>query len=86
TDLSRNDTILSSFLSKFPCVLILSDFNEILHPLLELYNSRDGTLLFKFLEPLVNSLIVSSGMELFSIGDDTYAAYAKQLHKDTKNV
>ncbi|CAI2170414.1 10254_t:CDS:2 [Funneliformis geosporum] len=86
TDLSRNDAILSSFLSKFPCVLILSDFKKILHPLLELYNPRDGTLLFKFLEPLVNSQIASSGMELFSVGDDTYSAYTKQLHKDTNNV
>ncbi|CAB4393950.1 unnamed protein product [Rhizophagus irregularis] len=82
TDLSRNDKILSSFLSKFPCVKILSDFNEILLPLLELYNPIDGTFLFKFFEPLVNSIIVSNSVKLFTIDDSIYSNYAKKLYDE----
>ncbi|CAB5158222.1 uncharacterized protein OCT59_018319 [Rhizophagus irregularis] len=82
TDLSRNDKILASFLSKFPCVKILSDFNEILLPLLELYNPIDGTFLFKFFEPLVNSIIVSNSVKLFTIDDSIYSNYAKKLYDE----
>lgn len=82
TDLSRNDKILSSFLSKFPCVKILSDFNEILLPLLELYNPIDGTFLFKFFEPLVNSIIVSNSVKLFTIDHSIYSNYAKKLYDE----
>lgn len=82
TDLSRNDKILSSFLSKFPCVKMLSDFNEILLPLLELSNPSDGTFLFKFFEPLVNSIIVSNGAKLFTIDDSIYSIYAKKLYDE----
>ncbi|RIA80610.1 hypothetical protein C1645_792208 [Glomus cerebriforme] len=82
TDLNRNDTILLSFLSQFPCVKMMTDFNEILFPLLELYNPKDGTFLYKFFEPLVNSIVASSGMKLFTIDDGIYSEFAKKLHHE----
>ncbi|GBB83390.1 hypothetical protein RclHR1_10110002 [Rhizophagus clarus] len=86
TDLDRNDQILTSFLSKFPCVKMLNDFNETLFPLLELYNPSDGTFLFKFFEPLVDSIIASNGMKLFTIDDSIYSKYAKKLYDDTSEI
>ncbi|PKC58748.1 hypothetical protein RhiirA1_427483, partial [Rhizophagus irregularis] len=58
------------------------DFNEILLPLLELYNPIDGTFLFKFFEPLVNSIIVSNSVKLFTIDDSIYSNYAKKLYDE----
>ncbi|CAG8733786.1 7549_t:CDS:2, partial [Racocetra fulgida] len=59
TDVNRNDTSLKPFFQAFPRVYMLDDFADLLEPLKFLKNPNDGMIMYEYLTPLVDLLVIS---------------------------
>ncbi|CAG8748763.1 21795_t:CDS:1 [Dentiscutata erythropus] len=81
TDVKRNDTSLQPFFQTFPCVYTLDDFADLLEPLKFLKNPEDGMIMYKFLTPLVDLLVISRSSKFYKTNKSTFSSYAGRLHK-----
>ncbi|CAG8566185.1 5468_t:CDS:1, partial [Scutellospora calospora] len=73
TDVKRNHPSLQPFFQTFPCVYTLDDFDDLLEPLKILRNPRDGMIMYEFLLPLVDLLIVSRGNKFYETHRSTFS-------------
>ncbi|CAG8554518.1 26600_t:CDS:2, partial [Racocetra persica] len=80
TDVKRNHPSLQLFFQTFPCVYTIDDFNDLLEPLKHLKNPKDGMIMYEFLLPLVDLLVVSKGNKFYRTRRSTFSTYAEQLH------
>ncbi|CAG8489520.1 1522_t:CDS:1, partial [Cetraspora pellucida] len=82
TDMKRDHISLQPFFQKFSsCTYILDDFKDLLEPLKFLKNPRDGIIMYEFLIPLVDLLVVSKGNKFYGTKNSTFSSYAQRLHK-----
>ncbi|CAG8637680.1 15661_t:CDS:2 [Racocetra persica] len=81
-DLKRDHIFLQSFFQTFSCAYILDDFNDLLEPLKFLKNPKDGMILYEFLIPLVDLLVVSKGNKFYGTEGSTFSNYAQRLNED----
>ncbi|CAG8755057.1 6485_t:CDS:1, partial [Racocetra fulgida] len=80
-DLKRDHISLQSFFQTFSCTYILDDFNDLLEPLKFLKNLKDDMILYEFLIPLVDLLVVSKGNKFYGTKGSTFSRYAQRLNE-----
>ncbi|CAG8738559.1 12906_t:CDS:1, partial [Dentiscutata heterogama] len=80
-DLERNHSSLQPLFKTFSCIYVLDDFNDLLEPLKFLKNPRDGMIMYKFLIPLVDLIVVSKGSKFYGTEKSTFSSYAKRLNE-----
>ncbi|KAF0337247.1 ciga protein [Gigaspora margarita] len=81
TDLKRDHISIQPFIQTFSsCINMLDDFKDLLEPLDFLKSPRDGMIMYEFLIPLVDLLVVSKGNKFYGTSGSTFSSYAEQLH------
>ncbi|CAG8792130.1 6854_t:CDS:1, partial [Racocetra fulgida] len=80
-DLKRDPIFLQPFFQTFTCTYILDDFNDLLEPLNFLKNPNDDMILYEFLIPLVDLLVVSKGKKFYGTRSSTFSKYAQRLNE-----
>ncbi|CAG8736397.1 2556_t:CDS:1 [Dentiscutata erythropus] len=80
-DIKRDHSSLQPFFQTFSCIYVLDDFNDLLEPLRFLKNPRDGMILYDFLIPLVDLIVVSKGSKFYGTEKSTFSSYAKRLNE-----
>ncbi|KAF0521123.1 ciga protein [Gigaspora margarita] len=81
TDVPRNISSIQLFFQTFPCVYMLDDFDDLLEPLKSLKNPNDGMIMFEFLIPFVDLLVVSMGNKFYKTYSSTFSKYAQFLNQ-----
>ncbi|CAG8546041.1 8913_t:CDS:1 [Ambispora gerdemannii] len=82
TDLSHPREAFKEIFSAFPCVFVLSDFNDQLKPIDSIQNPSDNTTLAHYLLPLVDLNVVASGQRFISTERKVSSNYAAHLHQN----
>ncbi|CAG8736590.1 17874_t:CDS:1 [Dentiscutata erythropus] len=77
----RDSESLRLFFQTFPCVHMLNDFDDLLEPLKSLKNPSDGTIMYEFLIPFVDLLVVSRGYKFYKTSSSTFSRYAGFLNR-----
>ncbi|CAG8756960.1 2157_t:CDS:1 [Cetraspora pellucida] len=80
TDGGHNTASLQPFFETFPCVYVRDDFDDLLEPLRSLRNPNDDTIMYEFLKPFVDLLVVSRGNKFYPTYTSTFSRYAKFLN------
>ncbi|KAG0247848.1 hypothetical protein BG011_000810 [Mortierella polycephala] len=76
----RENAIFDRLFETFNCVFTLDDFSDELAPLYEFRNPEDGTLMAKFLIPMVDAMVVAKAGAFFGTPASTFSNYIqKQL-------
>ncbi|CAG8799593.1 21516_t:CDS:2 [Gigaspora margarita] len=81
TDVPRNISSIQLFFQTFPCVYMLDDFDDLLEPLKSLKNPNDDMIMFEFLIPFVDLLVVSRGNKCYKTYSSTFSKYAQFLNQ-----
>ncbi|KAF0473289.1 ciga protein [Gigaspora margarita] len=77
----KNSESLQLFFQTFPYVYILDDFDDLLEPLKSLKNPIDGKIMYEFLVPFVDLLVVSRGKKFYRTYSSTFSKYAQLLNR-----
>ncbi|CAH1763580.1 4219_t:CDS:2 [Entrophospora sp. SA101] len=80
SDINREYESMKVFLDKFPCLKMLSDFEDQLEPYKSLINPVDNKVMSHFLIPLTDLMIAANGFDVFTIGGSTYGGYLGGYH------
>ncbi|KAG0000592.1 hypothetical protein BGZ65_004230 [Modicella reniformis] len=76
----RLNPIFDRLFETFSCIFTLDDFSEDLEPLHQYRNPEDGTLMAKFLIPMVDAMVVAKSAAFFGTPASTFSNYIqKQL-------
>ncbi|GJJ72194.1 hypothetical protein EMPS_04551 [Entomortierella parvispora] len=76
----RSNPIFDKLFESFDCIFTLDDFTEDLEPLHRFRNPEDGTLMAKFLIPMVDAMVVAKAAAFFGTPASTFSNYIlKQL-------
>ncbi|KAI9258828.1 hypothetical protein BDA99DRAFT_440708 [Phascolomyces articulosus] len=77
----RTNPLLRKIFATFPCVFVLSDFNEELHDLKRIQVVEEKVKLESYLIPMVDAMIAAQGHSFFGTADSTFSSYIeRQLH------
>ncbi|RIB26002.1 hypothetical protein C2G38_2241034 [Gigaspora rosea] len=77
----KNSKSLQLFFQTFPYVYVLDDFDDLLKPLKSLKNPIDGKIMYEFLVPFVDLLVVSRGNKFYRTRSSTFSRYAQHLNR-----
>ncbi|CAJ0762649.1 20159_t:CDS:2, partial [Entrophospora sp. SA101] len=72
SDINREYESMKVFLDKFPCLKMLSDFEDQLEPYESLINPVDNKVMSHFLIPLTDLMVAANGYDVFTIDISTY--------------
>ncbi|CAG8443153.1 12261_t:CDS:1 [Funneliformis mosseae] len=72
---------LKPIIQLLPCALMLEDFKDLLIPMNELVNERDGLRMTKFFIPILDLMIAANGKHVFTMRYSTYSSYLKRYHQ-----
>ncbi|KAG0279284.1 hypothetical protein BGZ95_001706 [Linnemannia exigua] len=76
----RSNPIFDRLFTTFDCIFTLDDFSEDLEKLTQYRNPEDGTLMTKFLIPMVDAMVVAKAAAFFGTPASTFSNYIqKQL-------
>ncbi|KAK3844691.1 MAG: hypothetical protein J3R72DRAFT_397759 [Linnemannia gamsii] len=76
----RSNPIFDHLFATFDCIFTLDDFSEDLEKLTQYRNPEDGTLMAKFLMPMVDAMVVAKAAAFFGTPASTFSNYIqKQL-------
>ncbi|KAI8145160.1 CigA protein [Fennellomyces sp. T-0311] len=77
----RTNPLLRKIFATFPCVFVLSDFNEELHDLKRIQVVEEKVKLESYLIPMVDAMIAAQGHTFHGTADSTFSSYIeRQLH------
>ncbi|KAI8598227.1 GDP-fucose protein O-fucosyltransferase, partial [Dissophora ornata] len=77
----RANPIFDKLFETFSCIFTLDDFEEDLELLHQFRNPEDGTLMAKFLIPMVDAMVAAKSAAFFGTPTSTFSNYIqKQLH------
>ncbi|OAQ26458.1 hypothetical protein K457DRAFT_79092, partial [Linnemannia elongata AG-77] len=74
----RSNTIFDRLFATFDCIFTLDDFTEDLEPLTQYRNPEDGTLMTKFLIPMVDAMVVAKAAAFFGTPASTFSNYIQR--------
>lgn len=74
----RSNPIFDRLFSTFDCIFTLDDFSEDLEPLTQYRNPEDGTLMTKFLIPMVDAMVVAKAAAFFGTPASTFSNYIQR--------
>ncbi|CAG8519996.1 4320_t:CDS:2 [Dentiscutata erythropus] len=80
-DVKRDHKSLRPLFQTFSCIYVLDDFNDLLEPLKLLKNPQNGMIMYKFLIPLVDLVVVSKGNKFYGSKSSTFSGYARRLNE-----
>jgi len=80
TDLEPDSPELASLRKAFPCLFILSDFNNYLTGF-EIVNPTDGVNIRKYLFPFIDLVVASKGGVFIGTKGSTFSGYSLQMFK-----
>ncbi|KAF9179117.1 hypothetical protein BGZ50_007214 [Haplosporangium sp. Z 11] len=74
----RENAIFDRLFETFNCIFTLDDFSDELTPLYEFRNPEDGTLMAKFLIPMVDAMVVAKAGAFFGTPASTFSNYIRK--------
>ncbi|KAH7036899.1 hypothetical protein BKA57DRAFT_520779, partial [Linnemannia elongata] len=74
----RSNPIFDRLFATFDCIFTLDDFTEDLEPLTQYRNPEDGTLMTKFLIPMVDAMVVAKAAAFFGTPASTFSNYIQR--------
>ncbi|KAF8946587.1 hypothetical protein BGZ47_000115 [Haplosporangium gracile] len=74
----RSNPIFDRLFSTFDCIFTLDDFAEDLEPLTQYRNPEDGTLMTRFLIPMVDAMVVAKAAAFFGTPASTFSNYIQR--------
>ncbi|KAG0300507.1 hypothetical protein BGZ97_003194 [Linnemannia gamsii] len=74
----RSNPIFDDLFSTFDCIFTLDDFSEDLESLTQYRNPEDGTLMARFLIPMVDAMVVAKAAAFFGTPASTFSNYIQR--------